>query len=140
MKILLFFYFGAIALFAENWVLVTQTDTSISKLNQKQIRKLYLQEHTFINGIKFRPLNLSAKHQLRKAFEKEILKMSRYNLRRWWTQRHYMGIRPPHVVVSTSSMLSYIQNVKGAIGYLPKKMIKDTNLSILYTSYSKDEL
>jgi len=101
------------------------------QLNEHQVKQIFLKRTHYINGVELFPINLSSRHELRKYFEIEIIKMSTRQLRQHWTKAHYQGKRPPLVRHSIESILAFVRKVDGAIAYIPSSNIS-SDLKILY--------
>ncbi|MBN2782374.1 MAG: hypothetical protein JXQ66_03955 [Campylobacterales bacterium] len=57
--------------------------------------------------------------------------MDREQLNTFWTKQHFQGVTPPITQSSLNSLKHFIQNVEGAIGYMPKEEIDDS-FKVLY--------
>jgi len=64
------------------------------------------------------PLNLSPTDPLRLAFSLSLLGERPEALQRYWTERYFHGISPPYSVRSQESMLRFVTETPGAIGYV----------------------
>lgn len=64
------------------------------------------------------PLNLSSTEPLRIAFSLSLLGERPEDLQRYWTERYFHGISPPYTVHSEESMLRFVADTPGAIGYV----------------------
>ncbi|UFS62349.1 hypothetical protein LOH54_11935 [Sulfurimonas sp. HSL-3221] len=122
----------SLALNAEEWALVIRADSPLDSLSAAQIRDVYLGKIRYVRDVRLFPLQLGAEDPLRQQFEGETLKLSRAALREWWIRRHYLGQRPPKVVGSAEAVLAYVQQVEGAVGYIPYAMAVDANVTVLH--------
>lgn len=102
------------------------------KLSPSQIKAIFLKKNTFINGIKFIPINLDSRNKIRSSFETKILKMHFNRLKSYWNKQHYLGKRPPISMHSQTSIKNFLSKVTGSIGYIEKKNMND-NLYIIHT-------
>ena len=89
-----------------------------------------MKRHT-IGNQKIIPLNLLGQEASRIAFENEILKMDRNRLNTYWVKQHFQGITPPITQPSHESIKAFVQNVEGAIGYIPSSQV-DSNVKVIY--------
>ncbi|PHS59080.1 MAG: hypothetical protein COB17_00670 [Sulfurimonas sp.] len=121
----------SINIFASEYAVVVDKSVQINKLTQKQIRDIFMMKRHFVKDIKIVPVNISSSAKLRDEFEKKVLKINRVKLNRYWIKQHFQGISPPIIQSSDNSMRLFIQNVKGAIGYLPISAVNQ-ELRILY--------
>jgi len=128
---ILFTLFFSISLYASEYAIVVDKKNPINKISKKQIKNIFLKRRHFIGKQKTIPVNISANMPLRIYFEKNILKMNRERLNGFWTKQHFQGITPPSTQSSNNSVKLFIQNVDGAIGYLPKNLI-DESIKVLY--------
>lgn len=103
----------------------------ISEVTAQQIRDVFLMKRHTIGNQKIIPVNLLGQDISRITFENEILKMDRDRLNTYWVKQHFQGITPPITQPSHESIKAFIQNVEGAIGYLPSSMV-DSNLKAIY--------
>ncbi|WP_416768621.1 hypothetical protein ACM66T_12290 [Sulfurimonas sp. ST-25] len=122
----------SLALNAEEWALIIRADSPLNALSTAQIRDVYLGKIRYVRDVRLFPLQLGAENPLRQQFERETLQLSRAALREWWIRRHYLGQRPPKVVGSAEAVLAYVQQVEGALGYIPYAMAEDANVTVLH--------
>lgn len=127
--LLLFFLFLQINIDAKEYAIVSSY--SVHNLSVNKIKALFLKRSEYLGGKKIVVLNLSLGDEVRKSFEKNILKMNFSSLKSYWTRQHYLGHRPPISMKSQKSMQTFIKNVEGAIGYVELKN-KESGLNILY--------
>lgn len=64
------------------------------------------------------PVNREASSALREKFNRIVLKQDAGALATYWNKMHFLGKDPPVVQESEQSMLAFVQNVPGAIGYI----------------------
>ncbi|MGA9993162.1 MAG: hypothetical protein WBP86_12620 [Thiobacillaceae bacterium] len=64
------------------------------------------------------PLNLSPTDPLRVAFSLSLLGERPEAWQRYWTERYFHGISPPYSVRSQESMLRFVAETPGVIGYV----------------------
>lgn len=116
---------------AEPFVLVTNPKSPIDSLSKSQVRMIYLKQRRYWKSIKLVPINLPPESELRKHFEKSLLKMHHSQLENYWIRQHYKGLRPPYRVESVESVKMFVKKVEGAIGYIPLSKL-DKDLKVLY--------
>ena len=121
----------SIFLNAENFVLVTQSQSPIKMLTKEEVRMIYLKKRRFWGEMKLVALNLPPQSILRKTFENNILNMNAAQLDNYWIKEHYKGYRPPYRVETVESMILFIKKVEGAIGYIPRERV-DKDLKVIY--------
>jgi hypothetical protein len=71
------------------------------------------------------PLNLSPTNPLRVAFSMSLLGERPEAMQRYWTERYFHGISPPYSVNSQESMLRFVADTPGAIGYVLNCRVDD---------------
>jgi len=133
MRRILFALLVTALLSAREWVLIAHPASGTGEMDAKEIREVYLGKQRFHGALRLYPLQLAADDPLRKQFEAEILRMSRTALREWWIRRHYLGQRPPKVMGSPEAVAAYVEKVPGAVGYVPRSLAADANVTVLYS-------
>ena len=122
MKIFILFYFLLFtSLNASDFNIIANKLFPLKSLSAKQLKNIYLKKITYIDGIKIFAINVSTPETVRTSFEQIILSMNKKDIKMYWRKAHYQGIRPPKVLKSSKSVLSYISSIDGAIAYVPKK-------------------
>ena len=117
--------------FAEQYCVVVNTQCSVEKVSPIQLRRIFMKQHNFLGKEKAVPINLLANNSVRVLFEQSVLKMHRERLNEYWVKAHFLGIPPPLTQVSFESVKLFVQNVPGAIGYIPKEMV-DKNIKVVH--------
>lgn len=126
MKTLAFFiYFTSVVLGSDYSVIVSKK-VSFSTLTSTQIREVFLQKRHAVGDQKMIPINLVGQDELRSRFESAVLGMDRNRLNGYWMQQHFQGVTPPLTQPSFESIKVFVQNVEGAIGYVPSSMVDNT--------------
>lgn len=131
MKKLLIVSFLYGALFAAEYSVIISKRVSLPEATSQQIRDVFLMKRHTIKNQKIIPLNLLGQDASRIAFENEILKMDRDRLNAYWVKQHFQGITPPITQPSHESIKAFVQNVEGAIGYVPSSMV-DSSVKAIY--------
>ena len=116
---------------AAEYSIIISKKISVTEISSQQIRDLYLMKRHAIGNQKIIPLNLLGQDASRIAFENEILKMDRDRLNTYWVKQHFQGITPPITQPSHESIKAFVQNVEGAIGYIPSSQV-DSNVKVIY--------
>jgi len=104
---------------AERWVLIGHPGLPAEGLDRETVRAIYLGRKRFLGDVPLVPLQLRADEPIRRMFEREIIGLSRKQLRQWWMRQHYLGRRPPKVMGSPAAVTAFVEQVEGAVGYLP---------------------
>jgi len=119
------------SLFSAKYAVVISSKSNLEKLSTRQIRDIYLMKRNFVGNQKVLPLNVLASLPLREVFENNVIRMNREKLNDYWIKKHFQGISPPITQSSAKSIKLFIDNVDGAIGYVPLNII-DSSLKVLY--------
>jgi len=109
------------------FAVIANKNLHIESLSISQIKMIFLKKHKILNDVDLFPINLDSTNAVRDSFEKNILDMSRTRLNSFWTKEHYLGQRPPLIVKSVKSVISFVKKIDGAIGYAP---LSDTDGSV----------
>lgn len=111
--------------------IIISKKVSLSDVTSQQIRDVFLMKRHAIGNQKIIPLNLLGQNASRIAFENDILKMDRDRLNTYWVKQHFQGITPPITQPSNESIKTFVQNVEGAIGYIPSSHV-DASVKVIY--------
>lgn len=131
MKVAFLTLLSIVTLQASQYALVIKGGSHVSALSTPEVKKIYLMKKHFINTTKIIPINLPSSHTIRQKFNTRVLKMDPNRLNRYWTKQHFQGIHPPLVQPSVQAVKKFVQNVQGAVGYIPKQNV-DATLEVLY--------
>ena len=110
---------------------VVSKNSPLPFLSQGQVKDLFLQKRHTINELKIVPVNVLGHDDARTAFEAKVLEMDRSRLNAYWIKQHFQGVTPPLTQPSFESIKAFVENVDGAIGYLPSKMV-DPKVKVVY--------
>lgn len=116
---------------AAEYSVITSKKTVFSTITSQQIRDIFLMKRHSLGDQKVIPINLVGQNDSRIAFENQILRMDREGLNTYWIKQHFQGISPPITQPSPESVKSFVQNVEGAIGYIPTSMV-DSGVKVIY--------
>lgn len=116
---------------ATEYSMIISKKISVTEISAQQIRDIYLMKRHSIGNQKVIPVNIVGLDASRIAFEHEILKMDRERLNTYWVKQHFQGITPPITQPSHESIKAFVQNVEGAIGYIPSSHV-DSNVKVIY--------
>ncbi|MEW5832565.1 MAG: hypothetical protein AB1763_07010 [Campylobacterota bacterium] len=113
------------------YVVVVSKKSSIGTLSVSQIRDVFLQKRRSLGEQKTIPVNVLGHDEVRGAFESRVLGMDRNRLNAYWVKQHFQGVTPPLTQPSFESVKAFVENVEGAIGYLPGSMV-DAKVKAVY--------
>lgn len=131
MKAIALFFILVSAVFGTQYSIVISKKVPFTLISVEQIRDIYLQKRRSVGDQKIIPLNLIGQEPSRIAFESAVIGMGRDRLNTYWVKQHFQGISPPITQPSHESIKAFIQNVEGAIGYIPSSMV-DNSLKVIY--------
>lgn len=131
MKAILFLMGLSIVLFGSQFSVIVSKKAPFSALSTQQVRDIYLLKRHFVGDIKIIPINLVGQDVSRSEFESVVLGMDRNRLNDYWVKQHFQGVTPPLTQPSFESIKAFVQNVEGAIGYIPSSMV-DANVKVIY--------
>lgn len=131
MKPILLLFIFASTVFGAQYSLIISKKSTVTALSTQQIRDIFLQKRHSLGDQKIIPLNLVGQEPSRIAFESDVLGMGRDRLNTYWVKQHFQGITPPITQPSHESIKAFVQNVEGAIGYIPSSMV-DNSVKVIY--------
>ncbi|RUM49746.1 MAG: hypothetical protein DSY47_03025 [Hydrogenothermus sp.] len=131
-KCLLVSFLTICILKAEEIAVIAGKSFPIRSLSKNQIKNIFLKKRFFINGKKIIPVNLESSSKIRKFFEESILGMDEEEYNLYWNEMYFKGVKPPLVMSSQESVIKFVQNIDGAIGYVSKEKLKNKeNIKVL---------
>jgi len=111
--------------------IVVSKKSPLSAITTQQLKDIFLQKrHTVLNQ-KIIPVNVIGQEDARIRFESKILGIDRDRLNAYWVKQHFQGVVPPLTQPSFESVRAFVENVDGAIGYLPTEMV-NSKIKVLY--------
>jgi ABC-type phosphate transport system substrate-binding protein len=118
-------------IFGAQYSVIISKKAEVTTLTAQQIRDIFLQKRHSLGNQKVIPLNLVGQEPSRIAFETDVLGMGRDRLNTYWVKQHFQGVTPPITQPSHESIKAFVQNVEGAIGYIPSSMA-DGSVKVIY--------
>jgi len=97
----------------------------VDRLSKNQIKKIFLKKKLFVGDKKVIPVNLKNSFKIRKLFQENVLNMDEEEYNLYWNEMYFNGIKPPIVLSSENSVISFVKKVDGAIGYVDANKIKN---------------
>lgn len=116
---------------SNGYAVVVARSSSIETMSPGKVRDIFLKRKSFEEGVRLVPVNLVGDESPRREFESLVLQMDRDAINRYWINNHFQGVSPPATQASLQSMKRFIENVEGAIGYLPIDMVDDS-VKVIY--------
>ncbi|MDD2828094.1 MAG: hypothetical protein PHW18_00815 [Sulfuricurvum sp.] len=116
---------------ASEYAVITSKKSPFSTATAQQIRDIFLMKRHSLGDQKVIPINLVGQEDSRILFESQIIRMNRESLNTYWIKQHFQGISPPITQSSSESVKLFVQNVEGAIGYIPASMV-DSGVKVIY--------
>jgi hypothetical protein len=111
-------------------VVANAADKSI-KLNRQQVRNL------FMGGAvpyELEAISLPSNNQTRVLFNTKVVGLTESRIQSYWAQMRFTGRkRAPKEIDDESSVLEYLKNNEGAVGYLPAGISVPDSLTVVYT-------
>ncbi|WP_158972517.1 hypothetical protein [Paraglaciecola sp. L3A3] len=117
---------------ANGIVVVANTqDTSIT-LSRQEVRNLFMGS-SLSYGLK--AVALPPDNQTRVMFNTKVVGLTESRIQSYWAQMRFTGRKtPPKQVANEKSVLTYLKNNQGAVGYLPANTVIPKSLTVIYTS------
>ncbi len=131
MKLVILFFTFALTVFGAQYSVIISKKSPISAITIEQVRDIYLEKRHTLGDQKIIPLNLVGQDPSRIAFENTVIGMDRDRLNAYWVKQHFQGNSPPITQPSHESIKAFVQNVEGAIGYIPSSMA-DNSIKVIY--------
>ena len=124
LRVLISLGFGVaapVALAAGEPIAVVMSSNSRQRsLSSDKLRRIFLALPTDDDdGHRFVPINLSQSSGVRERFDRNVLNMSREEIARYWIDQRLRGNKPPRSASSIEICRRAVQELPGAIAYLP---------------------
>ncbi|KAB7887155.1 hypothetical protein [Poseidonibacter ostreae] len=125
------FLFFSINLNASSLAVIVSKDSSIENISKKELSKIFLSKTKKLpNGDKSLTLEyINKKYQ--SEFYKIVCNKNEKQLKKYWAKMIFTGRgQPPKKLKSIEELISFVQNNKNAISYIPTSHMND-NLKII---------
>lgn len=120
-------------------VLIVGKDTTVESIDKGRLTRIYrMQSRKWQGGQRIFPVNLPATHPLRRVYSKYIFGQLPIDMARYWNERYFQGVSPPHVLTSEEAVVEFVATTPGAIGYI-SRCHADKRVRVIY-SFSSTEL
>jgi len=99
---------------------VVSSASSHRALSSDKLRRVFLAIPTDDDGgNRFVPVNLGQASNVRERFDRNVLKMTPQEIARYWIDQRLRGNKPPRTASSMDLLRRAVQELPGAISYLP---------------------
>ena len=113
-----------VALAAEPIAVVMASNTRQRGLSSDKLRRVFLALPTDDDdGHRFVPINLAQSSNVRERFDRNVLSMSPTEIARYWIDQRLRGNKPPRSANSLDLCRRAVQELPGAISYLPLSQV-----------------
>ena len=102
-----------------DYIAVVASASHAKEVNKESLTQIFKRKKLFwTNGDRIQPVNLPTQNALRKNFSNIIFQASPEELEKYWNMMYFQGITPPHVISSEESVMKFVFETPGAIGYI----------------------
>lgn len=100
-------------------LIIAHPDVPVTTLSRPEINRIFLlKTRAWEDGSLIIPVNREAVSEERIRFSNDVVGRSLRSLSNYWNQMQYRGYMPPVIQESDASMIAFVRNVPGAIGYV----------------------
>lgn len=104
---------------AADFVVIAHPSVPATTLSPDDLFAIYLlKKATWQDGTRIVPVNREAGSNARTVFLARILRQPQSALNTYWDRMQFKGVTPPLIQESDQAVLSFVQKVPGAIGYV----------------------
>jgi hypothetical protein len=101
------------------FVVVAAAGATERHLSREAVARLFMRRQLYWDGgLRAQPVNLPARHPLRRLFSQNLLGSRPEDLDDYWRDMYFHGVLPPHVLGSEEAVLLFVASTPGAIGYV----------------------
>lgn len=113
------------SLFASEGLVVVVHPSNKETPSRSELAAMFTtRKQSWSGGKRVVPFNFPAKHDLRVAFDREVLEMDPDDVARYWIDRRIRGGNsPPKQITSAPLIVRLVEKLDGAIGYVPKSAV-----------------
>lgn len=103
---------------------VMSSNSRQRSLSSDKLRRIFLALPTDDeDGDRFVPINLAQSSSVRERFDRNVLSMSPPEVARYWIDQRLRGNKPPRSASSVDICRRAVQELPGAISYLPLSQV-----------------
>jgi ABC-type phosphate transport system substrate-binding protein len=123
---------GHYAFAAESEIsIIANLAVPVSQLNLEEVKDIYLlNKQQWSDGSSIVIINRPSNSEIRRRFEQEILGTTPKKYALHIEKKHYLGFKLPVIQESTQAVITFVQNVHGAIAYI-EGLPKDNQVKVL---------
>lgn len=111
--------FGCGNLLAADFVVIANSGVPAAKLAPDELSSIYLlRTSNWKDGTRIVPVNREAGSNARAIFAMRVLEQPQAALDAHWNRMNFKGITPPLIQESDNAVLTFVQKIPGAIGYV----------------------
>lgn len=100
-------------------VITSRESMKIANLSLEELKAIYLKRLQELKGMPVVPVQRKAGSELRKAFDRLVLKSDEDRMKNFWIEEKLAGREsPPKTFDSLNSILAYLKKVPGTISYV----------------------
>lgn len=125
---------GAHRAFAQNDIVVIGNlpDQSL-RLERHEVRNLFMGSAPVQDLV---PVSMPSDHPARVLFNTKVIGLTEARVSAFWAQMKFSGRgKPPREVEDVKSLLTYISETPGAVGYVIDTVALPDNVRVLYRSH-----
>lgn len=116
---------GAASAWAEEIVIVVNTQAPPQILTVDEVKDIYLGTLTFWGETKVAPIGFPERTAIQSDFLERVLEMTEREFKTYWVKRIFReGGTPPKIVTSLQEGLEYITRTPGGMGYFRAKDVE----------------
>lgn len=118
----------------EPWLVVVHSNTGLSKLSKQQVKGLFLGRSLFLpSGKRVKVFDFPVNSEARADFYRILTGKNIADIDAYWARIRYSGrASPPQALDSADEIIQAVQNIEGAVAYLPasfKDSLKEHGLT-----------
>jgi hypothetical protein len=112
----------------ENLAIVVNTGVGVSKLTASELESIFTSaKRTWPDGSNIGVFSYAPDNEVRRTFDKAVLRMSPDEVARFWIdQRVRGGAPPPRQVPEPSLAVRLVAKLPGSVAYIPQELVGPT--------------
>ena len=115
---------------AAKLIVVANIDRENFTVHKRQVRDIFMKS---TSDFMLNPVVLSSSNEVRFLFNTKVVGLTESRIQSYWAQMRFTGRKkPPREFTSLNDLLSYVQNNKNAVAYLPGDFEVPEGLKVIY--------